>query len=123
MINIKLLAVVTTLSIYHGCSTWKTFWEKKFTLGELSAENVKFFGRNNVRKQIYIKVSDMYITLVISLKFDSPEKMKITSSESKNNSGRSVKGLITSMGIKAKVGSHKYKKARYAIGNVSKEDL
>ena len=115
MMNMKLLAVVTTLSIYHGCSTWKTFWEKKFTLGELSAENVKCFGRNNVRKQIYIKGSDMYITLVISLKFDSPEKMKITSSESKNNSGRSVKGLITSMGIKAKVGSHKYKKARYAL--------
>ena len=27
----KFLAVVTPLSIYHGCSTRKTFWEEKFT--------------------------------------------------------------------------------------------
>ena len=27
------------------------------------------------------------------------------------------------MGFKTKSGSHKYKKARYAIGNVSKKDL
>ena len=27
----KLLAVVTPPSIYHGCSTQKTFWEEKFT--------------------------------------------------------------------------------------------
>ena len=27
----KLLAVVTPPSIYHGCSTRKTFWEEKFT--------------------------------------------------------------------------------------------
>ena len=35
----------------------------------------------------------------------------------------SVKGLIASLGIKAKVRPNKYKKARYAIGNVSKRDL
>ena len=27
----KFLAVVTPPSIYHGCSTRKTFWEEKFT--------------------------------------------------------------------------------------------
>ena len=26
MNDMKILAVVTLLSIYHGCSTWKTFW-------------------------------------------------------------------------------------------------
>ena len=30
-INMKFLVVVTTPSIYHGCSTRKTFWEEKFT--------------------------------------------------------------------------------------------
>ena len=27
----KFLVVVTTLSIYHGCSTRKMFWAEKFT--------------------------------------------------------------------------------------------
>ena len=27
----KFLVVVRPPSIYHGCSTWKTFWEEKFT--------------------------------------------------------------------------------------------
>ena len=31
--------------------------------------------------------------------------------------------MITSLGFKPKVISHKYKKARYAIGNFSKKDL
>ena len=33
-INMKFLAVVTPLSIYHGYSTQKTFWEEKFTVKE-----------------------------------------------------------------------------------------
>ena len=47
MMNIKLLAVVTPSSIHHGCSTWKTIWEEKFTgeesftLGEFTAVNMK----------------------------------------------------------------------------------
>ena len=36
---------------------------------------------------------------------------------------RSRKGLITSLGFKTKARSQKYKKARYAIGNVSEKDL
>ena len=51
----------------------------------------------------------------ISLKFDSLDKIKITSSESKDNLGRSGKGLITSLGLKAKVRTQKYKKA---VGNL-----
>ena len=35
----------------------------------------------------------------------------------------SGKGLITYLGFKAKVMPQKYKKARYAIRNVSKKDL
>ena len=37
--------------------------------------------------------------------------------------GRSGKGLITSLGIKAKARPNKYKKERQSIGNVSKKDL
>ena len=50
MTNMKLLAVVTPLSIYHGCSNLKMFWEEKFTLGEFVALNMKSCGRYNVRK-------------------------------------------------------------------------
>ena len=47
MMNIYLLALVTTLSIYHGCSTWKTIseenitGEEKSTLGYFTAVNMK----------------------------------------------------------------------------------
>ena len=70
-----------------------------------------------------IKGRDKYVTLEISLKFDSLEKIKIISSDSKDNLGISGKGLITSLGLKAKVRPHKCKKARYAIVNVSKKEL
>ena len=85
MMNMKLLTVVTPPSIYHGCSTQNTFWEGKFTGKEhlFLAVNMKNCGRCNVRKHKDIKVSDKYVTLDISSKFDSLEKMKITSSESK----------------------------------------
>ena len=49
--------------------------------------------------------------------------MRITSSESKDNLGRSGKGLITSLGLEAIARTKIYKKARYAIRNVSKKDL
>ena len=49
--------------------------------------------------------------------------MKITSSESKEKLERSGKGLVTALIFKTKVRSPKYKKARYAIGNVSEKDL
>ena len=45
--------------------------------------NMKNCGRRNARKHIDIKVNDNYVTLDILLKFDSLDKMSITSSESK----------------------------------------
>ena len=92
--NMKLLSVVTQMSIYRDFSTQMTFWEEKFTdeekftLGKSSAVNRKNCGFCNVRKHREIKVSDKYITLIIFLKFDSLYKMKIKSSESKVNLGR-----------------------------------
>ena len=63
---------------------------------------MKICGRRNVRKQKYIKGSDKYVTLYISLKFDSLDKLIITSSDTKDNLGGSGKVLITSLGLKAK---------------------
>ena len=48
--------------------------------------------------------------------------MKITSSESKEKLERSGKELIISLGLKAKVRPHNYKKSRYSIKNVSMKD-
>ena len=121
----KFLVFVTPPSIYHGCSTRKTFWEGNFTGKKdlFLSVNMKNCGRHKVRKHKEIKVSDKYVTLDISSKFDSLNKMKTTSSESKRNLGRSGKRLVTALSFKTKVRSQKYKKARYAIRNVSKKNL
>ena len=77
----KFLSVVTPPSIYRGCSTQKTFWEEQLTGKEslFLAVNMKNGGRHNVRKHKEIKGSDKYVTLDISSKFDSLNKIKITS--------------------------------------------
>ena len=59
----------------------------------------------------------------ISLKFDSLDKMKIKSSESRDNLGWSGKGMITSLGFKAKAKPKRYIKERNSIENVSKTEL
>ena len=81
----KFLVVVTPPSIYHGCSTRKTFWEEEFTgKGDLFlSANMKNYGRRKVRKHKEIKGSDKIVTLDISAKFESLNKMETTSSESK----------------------------------------
>ena len=81
----KFLVVVTPLSIYHGCSTRKTFWEGKFTGKKdlFQSVNIKNCGRRKVRKHKDIKGSDKIVTMDISEKFDSLNKMETTSSESK----------------------------------------
>ena len=109
MINMNLLAVVTPPYIYHGCSTSKMVWEEKFIDKEktFSATNMKNCSRCNVRTHREIKGSDKHVNLDISLKFDSLEKMKITSSESKEKLGRSEKGLIKYLDLKDKVMPHK----------------
>ena len=121
----KLLSVVTPPSIYHGCSTRKTFWGEKFTGKEnmFLAVDMKNCGCRNVRKHKVIKGSNKYVTLDISSTFESLENMKITSSESKGKLEISGEWLITSLIFKTKARSQKYKKERYAIGNVSEKYL
>ena len=103
----KFLVVVTPPSIYHGFSTRKMFWEEKFTGKEhlFLYVNMKNCVRRKVRKHKDIKDSDKIVTLDISSKFDSLDKMNITSSDSKGKLERSGKGLITSLGFKTKARS------------------
>ena len=75
----KLVAVVTTLSVYCGCSTWKTFWQEIFT-----PVSMKSYRRRNVNKQRKIKYGEKYITLDISLKYGILDKMKIKYSKQKH---------------------------------------
>ena len=64
-INMKFL-VVTPPSIYHGCSTRRTFWEEKFTGKKqdlFEPVNMRNFGKRNFRKHREIKDSDERVTL------------------------------------------------------------
>ena len=121
----KSLVVVTPPYIHHGRSARKTFWEENFIGKEnlFLAVDMENCGRRNVRKHKEIKGSDKYVTLDISLKFDNMDKIKITSSESKEKFERSGKGLIVSLGFKTKARLHKYKKEMYDIVNFSNKDL
>ena len=121
----KFLVFVAPPYIYHGCSTRKMFWEGQFTGKKylFQSVNMKNCGRCKVRKHKEIKGSDKIVTLNVSETFDSLNKMETTSSESKGKLGRSVKGLVTALAFNTKVRSQKYKKARYAIGNVIEKDL
>ena len=67
--------------------------------------HMKNCGRCKVRKHKYIKGSDKCVTLNISEKFDSLNKMETTSSESKRKLGRSGKGLVTALDLKKKARS------------------
>ena len=90
-------------------------------------------GKRNFRKHREIKDSDervtlkayenMYEILKFSEKFDNLDKMETTSSESKVKMEGSGKWLVTALALKTKARLTKYKKARYAIGNVSMKDL
>ena len=117
----KFLVVGTPPPIYHGCSTRKTFWEEEFTGKQdlFQSVNIKNCGRCKVRKHKDIRSSEKCVTLNISEKFDSLNKMETTSSESKGKLGRSGKGLVTDLSLKTKSRSKKYKKARYAMKDLS----
>ena len=67
-------------------------------------------GIRKVRKHKEIKGDDKIVTLNVSSKFDSLEKMKTTSSESKGKLETSGKGLVTALTLKTKVRSKKYKR-------------
>ena len=65
-INIMFLVVVAPPSIYHGCSTRKTFWEEKFTGKKqylFESVNMRNCGQRNVRKHRDFKDSDERVTL------------------------------------------------------------
>ena len=100
----KFLVVVTPPSIYHGCLK-KTFWEEKFRGKKylFQSVNMKNGGRRKVSKHKEIKGSDKIVTLNVSEKFDSLNKMETTSSESKGELGRSGKWLVTDLALKTKV--------------------
>ena len=70
------------------------------------------FGCCKVRKHKEIKGSDKIVTLNISTKFDSQNKMKTTYSESKGKLGRSGKGLVTVLVFKTKVRPQKIQKCK-----------
>ena len=61
----KFLVVVTPPSIYHGCSTWKKFWEEKFTGKKqdlFEPVNMRNCGKRNFRKHREIKQCDERVT-------------------------------------------------------------
>ena len=111
--------VVTPPSIYHGCSTRKTFWGGKFTGKKqylFEPVNMRNCGKRNFRKHRKIKESDervtyenMYEILKFLEKFDNLENMETTSSESKVKMEGSGKWLITALALKTNVGSKKRK--------------
>ena len=74
----KFLVVITPPYIYHGCSTWKTLREEKFTGKQdlFESVNTKNCGCCKYRKHKEIKGSDKIVTLNISAKFDSLDKTK-----------------------------------------------
>ena len=90
---------------------------------------MKNCGRHKVRKHKEIKGSDKCVTLNIyeilniSENFDNLDKMETTSSESKVKMEGSGKWLVTALALKTRARLTEYKKARYAIGNVSMKDL
>ena len=67
MMNMKLLSAVTPPYIYHGCSTWKTLWEEKFTGEEklFSAVNMNTYGHRNVIKHRLFTAQDGLFALII----------------------------------------------------------
>ena len=52
MVNINILKVVTSLSMYHCTSNWNMFWEETFTGKKklFYAVNMQKYGHRKVRK-------------------------------------------------------------------------
>ena len=110
----KFLVVLTPPSIYHGCSTRKTFWEEKFTGKQylFQSVNMKNCGHRKVRKKKEIKGSDKCVTLNISDKFDSLNNMETTSSESKVKLGEIRKGVGNHSGSQEQIKIEKIQKGK-----------
>ena len=71
---------------------------------------MKICSRRKVRKHKEIRGGDKCVTLKISKKFESLNKMETTSSESKGKLGRSGKGLVTDLALNIKVRSKNTKR-------------
>ena len=112
--------VVGPPSIYHDCSTRKTFWEEKFTAKKqdlFEPVNMRNCDKRNFRKHREIKDSDERVTLIayenmyeilkISEKFDNLDRMETTSSESEVKMEGSGKWLVTALDLKNKARSTK----------------
>ena len=115
----KFLVVFAPPSIYHGCSTRKTFWEEKFTGKNQDlfvSVNMRNCGQCNVSKHRETKDSYERVTLnmneilKISEEFDNLDKMETTSSESKLKMEGSGKGLVTALALKTKARSKNIKR-------------
>ena len=58
--NMNLLAVLTPLSIYHGCSTRKVLWEVNITLGEFTNVSIKHLAvaiLGNTERLIMVRIT------------------------------------------------------------------
>ena len=115
----KLLVGVTPPSIYHGCSTRKTFWEEIFTDKKQDFfvyVSIRNCGQRNVKKHEEIKDSDERVTLNMneilkfSEKFDNLDKMETTSSELKVKMEVSGKWMVTALALKTKARSKTIKR-------------
>ena len=84
-------------------------WRKSLQVRKIffQSVNMKNYGRRKVRKHKEIEGSDKIVILNISVKSDSLNKMKTTSSDSKGKLGRSGKGLVNALAFKTKVRSQK----------------
>ena len=69
----KLLAVVTSSSIYHYFPTWKMFWEEEFI-----PVTLRSFGKWNVQKHKEIKNGEQYNDLDIYLELGCLDKQEVT---------------------------------------------
>ena len=121
----KILEVVTPPSIYHGCSTRKMFWEEKFTGKEnlFLAVNMKIVVVAMLGK---IRRSRVMTSMSRWISHQSLTVWTIWTSHlqsQKQNRKDQERGWLTFWVSRPKQGPQKYKKARYAIVNVSKKDL
>ena len=73
----KFLVVVATPSIYHGCSTRKTFWEENFTGKKQDlfvSVKMRNCGQHNVRKHREIKDSGERVTYEHEQDFEKSQR-------------------------------------------------
>ena len=88
----------------------------------MASENVrehKEFKKGDER----VTYENKYEILEISENFGILDMMETTSSGSKAKMGRSGKVLVTALTLRTKERSTRYKKAKYAIRNVSEKDI